>query len=488
MGAKRKLIQSTVKLTKAQFNRVLENAMKREAQAAKKVSRGSRGGPSSQYEGGFVDPLMPEAQPVGLGEAMQRGMGGPQAPPRIEMPTQGGPGPLTVKGMQPKMPGPSPMDSLLDIRDKNAAVTHDFGLDLPKGPGFYDLLDARLNSMLTPVKKASGPPKSKLSFAEEPVKGRKGELSQLWKESPRKLERTKEIGTGLTPSKRVKFDYKAYMTGSQKDAAQRSKSPRRRKGPNITKERILSGQATPGELMSGVEPLEEEVYSRLYLPGREGAGKKPLDLPHEMAKKLHATGGFEYEAGSLPKAKVFTKRGKTLIYEPASRRAGSEMGRHIPGKFVKRRYKPVVSPKVDAEKVKLRHQKKMVKEAREAENLDLIKKNKFGRKMKELPRSVNRTLSGTPIEIAQKQDAMAESVWKYMGQGRSTYGRLWDRWRLSAPGRKQKSAKEYFETNFIRWFNNPEGFKQVKRGANKEREANFLEMIWKEYDKATGGS
>lgn len=86
-------------------------------------------------------------------------------------------------------------------------------------------------------------------------------------------------------------------------------------------------------------------------------------------------------------------------------------------------------------------------------------------------------LMTTPIAEITSDSAHADRLWAMLGGGRSVGGKLWERYRASS---RQKAsidtAKDYFNSCFVRWKAQPKDFAK-----KHPREAKILNRIWDEY-------
>lgn len=213
--------------------------------------------------------------------------------------------------------------------------------------------------------------------------------------------------------------------------------------------------------MMDVAPPHERTFGRLMAPGQGDLPGRPVDLPHPLAVKAYAggKGGLAAPSEIPPPVDLLTRRGG--------------------GRYERRVFKPV---KAEGERVKsavdevgpelnAKQRKELMEASRKKERAQLDTKQVKGK-------------MNVAIEDLQSQAMLLDSLWRFVGMGRSTTGKYWDMLRKGSRGKKKtESARDYFIRAGLRWLNDPDRYAK-----NNSREAKSLERIYREFMDAIGES
>jgi len=303
----------------------------------------------------------------------------------------------------------------------------------------------------------------------------------------RRIEEAKKVRRGV-PS--VKREYGEMEEEAIKTARSSPTWPRPK--PTLTKpqwrvllERTMEWktkspmqEAAGREIMGTQQPGQTETFGRLYEGVSDEFGldlyRRPLDMPYLDAQDLLSKHMIQsYKQGRTPRLSAATEKVPTArLLDPSG--------------FRERIYKKV-NPNEAAknlqaytalEKEELRLARKQQREQAKA----LVKKEEALEKVK--PKGVERSiLKDVPLDDLVGQQNLAQQVWKFIGGGRSTLGRLWGTFSKSAKGYKkgqQPKAEIYFIRQFLKFYNDPEAFTKTYPA----RESDSLKAILQDFMEA----
>ena len=220
-----------------------------------------------------------------------------------------------------------------------------------------------------------------------------------------------------------------------------------------------SAEAKPMiDSVMGQAPAVEKNYGRLYEPiqsGQEMIGKQPRDyqLPEAMGRYMNrGNEPLTAHKGPIPPADVLSTQGGKVSYE---RRNFVD----VPTESVHRSEAAAVDVGAD------------------------LKKRKVLTQAEKSAGKVEGTGTGAmPAEKLVKKAMILDSMWKFIGGGRSTTGRLWKQYSKTAKGRRKvQDPRDYFIRSGLRWMDDPEKYSKTAG-----RESRSLDTIWKEFQAEYG--
>jgi len=105
-----------------------------------------------------------------------------------------------------------------------------------------------------------------------------------------------------------------------------------------------------------------------------------------------------------------------------------------------------------------------------------------GQKSVERTQATKIAKGGEPLsaaELAQKA-AIADSMWKFIGGGRTLVGKEWNHFRETSRGKfKVKDTRDYFTRVAMKWLADPQATLKTY-----PREARSLEQIWAKFQQS----
>lgn len=266
--------------------------------------------------------------------------------------------------------------------------------------------------------------------------------------------------TEIKPRPKLQITNKQWQALSERIAKRAAEAPRKKSWKAAREPGVIPAEEMPNvnEIMGQFAPPVEKPYGRLYeniySKGQgEVIGRQPRDYPYMKAMERRSLYPEKYEAPG----------GKRIMAEEEMPPPVDQMS---------------VSPKGELKYERKSFEKLPITQERAGQLKEIAKTpSDVELRGKKYLESVNRAMASkmvnAPVDRLILRAAVADMLWKKIGQGRSVTGRLWDRYRKSAGGRKKvKLTRDYFVQEYLKFKEAPEQYAKAHK-----LEANSLRKI-----------